>query len=127
MPDARRIAIATPDDTRATTIGDLVVRAGLVEGWRWFETPAALAVAVFDGLRPTAIVMDHLHRGETLDATKIIRSINLRVPIVVAYNGDHPEDPTRYDRDRLVNSWIFRPVFLREIVGVLAIFDAMRR
>jgi hypothetical protein len=127
VPDARRIYIATPDETRATTIGDLVVRAGLVEGWQWWTTPAELAVAIFDGGNPIAAIFDHLGRSETLDAVKIIRAVDRRVPLIVAYNGDHPEDPTAYDRERLVSAWIPRPVFLRHLVHVLELYGIQGR
>lgn len=127
MAHARRIAIATADESRATTIGDLVVRAELCEGWQWYTTPAAVAVAYFDGLRPLAIVVDHLHRTETLAAARIIRTVERDqgivrgVPIVVAYNGDHPEDPRPVDRDMPASAWISRAVLLRELVGVLVL------
>jgi hypothetical protein len=131
----RRIAIATPDETRATTIGDLVVRARLVEGWQWYPTPAEVAVAYFDGLRPLAIVVDHLHRTETLAAARIIRTVerdegivSVRgVPIVCAFNGDHPEDPRPPDRDMPVSAWISRAVFLRDLVEVLKLRGVGRR
>lgn len=128
MAHARRLAIATADESRATTIGDLVVRARLCEGWTWYATPAEVAVAYFDGARPIAIVVDHLHRTETIAAARIIRAVERDegiggggVPIIVAYNGDHPEDPRPVDSDRPASAWISRAVLLRELVGVLVL------
>jgi hypothetical protein len=123
---ARRIYIATPDEARAASIGFLCVGEQLVEGWQWYETPGALAVAVIDGARPVASVIDHLRRTETIEACAAIRAVDRRACIIAAYNGDLDQG-TRIPFEYVASAWIPRATLLRDLVWVLGLYGVTRR
>lgn len=122
----RRIYVATPDEARAASIGLLCVGERLVEGWQWYETPRAVAVKVIDGARPVAIIIDHLHRGQTIEACQAIRVVDRKLPIVCAYNGDLDQN-TGIPFERVASAWVPRSALLRDLAWLLSIYDVRRR